>query len=145
MVIGIFGESCVGKSTLAELLKEKIDAQIYSGKDYLRFSKSESIAKKLFAKKLKDAIIDKHIIYVISEKEHLSLLPDDTLRILVTADLDLIQERFAARMNGNLPEPVKMMLQRKHGLFNNEKYDFHYHSGKDSFNFACDEIVDAIS
>ena len=56
MVIGIFGESCVGKSALAELLKEKIGAQVYSGKDYLRLSKSESIAKKLFAKKLQDAL-----------------------------------------------------------------------------------------
>lgn len=145
MVIGIFGENCVGKSTLAELLKEKIGAQVYSGKDYLRLAKSESIAKKLFAKKLKDAMTDGHIIYVISEKEHLSLLPDDTLRILVTADLDLIQERFAARMNGNIPEPVKIMLQKKHGLFNDEKYDFHYHSDKDNFDFACDEIVAVIA
>ena len=144
MVIGIFGENCVGKSTLAGLLKEKIGAEVYSGKDYLRFAKSELIAKKLFAKKLQEAMTEGHIIYVISEKEHLSLLPNDALRILVTADLELIQERFAKRMNGNLAEPVKMMLQRKHGLFNDEKYSFHYHSGKDSFDFACDEIVDAI-
>lgn len=145
MVIGIFGESCVGKSTLAELLKEKIDAQVYSGKDYLRLAKNESIAKKLFAKKLQDAMTDGHIIYVISEKEHLSLLPNGTLRVLVTADLELIEERFVARMHGNLPESVKMMIQRNHGVFNEEKYDFHYHSDKDSFDFACDEIVGAIA
>lgn len=144
MVIGIFGESCVGKSTLAELLKGKIDVEVYSGNDYLRLSKNESIAKKLFAKKLQDAMTDGHIIYVISEKEHLSLLPNGSLRVLVTADLDLIQERFATRMHGNIPESVKMMLQRKHGIFNEERYDFHYHSNKDSFDFACDEIIDAI-
>ena len=34
--IGIFGESCTGKSTLAAKLKEHINAQIYTGRDYLR-------------------------------------------------------------------------------------------------------------
>lgn len=144
MVIGILGESCVGKSTLAELLKEKLDAQIYTGKDYLRLNKNEAIAKKLFTKKLKEAMTDTHIIYVISEKEHLTLLPNDALRVLVTADLDLIQERFATRMHGNLPEPVKIMLQKKHGLFNEEKYNFHYHNNKDNFDLACNEIVSVI-
>ncbi|MBO7294110.1 MAG: aspartate--tRNA ligase, partial [Bacteroidaceae bacterium] len=43
MVIGIFGESCTGKSTLAGLLKTKLDAEVYTGKDYLRFSKNENI------------------------------------------------------------------------------------------------------
>ena len=139
------GESCVGKSTLAELLKEKISAEVYSGKDYLRLATSEVIAKKLFAKKLQEAITDEQIIYFISEKEHLSLLPNDALRILVTTDLEVIQERFAKRMNGNLLEPVKMMIQRKHGLFNDEKYNFHYHSGKDSFDFACNELAEVIA
>lgn len=77
MVIGIFGESCVGKSTLAELLKEKIDAQVYSGKDYLRLNKNDA--------------------------------------------------------------------SKKHGLFNEENYNFHYHSNKDNFDFACDEIVSVIA
>lgn len=139
------GESCVGKSTLAELLKEKISAEVYSGKDYLRLATSEVIAKKLFAKKLQEAMTDEQIIYVISEKEHLSLLPNDALRILVTTDLEVIQERFAKRMNGILPEQVKMMIQRKHGLFNDEKYNFHYHSGKDSFDFACNELAEVIA
>lgn len=111
----------------------------------MRLATSEVIAKKLFAKKLQEAMTDEQIIYVISEKEHLSLLPNDALRILVTTDLEVIQERFAKRMNGNLLEPVKMMIQRKHGLFNDEKYNFHYHSGKDSFDFACNELAEVIA
>ena len=35
MVIGIFGESCTGKSTLADKLKESIHAQVYTGRNYL--------------------------------------------------------------------------------------------------------------
>lgn len=33
MLITIFGESCTGKSTLADALKERTGAQVYSGKD----------------------------------------------------------------------------------------------------------------
>lgn len=43
------------------------------------------------------------LIYVITEKEHLSFLPDGAVRVLVTAELDTIKERFKARMHGVLP------------------------------------------
>lgn len=52
MVIGIFGESCTGKSTIAEKLKELIEVQIYTGKDYLRLEKNEVSAKQAFQKNL---------------------------------------------------------------------------------------------
>lgn len=128
MVIGIFGESCTGKTTLANLLREKIGAEIFSGKDYLRLAKSEGIAKKLFQKKLYEAMNGDHIIYVITEMEHLDILPEGATRILVTADLHLIQERFAKRMQGNLPDPVRQMLQRKHGCFDLVPHDHHVHN-----------------
>ena len=40
MVIGIFGESCTGKTTLANAIKEKLGGEVFSGKDYLRLSKN---------------------------------------------------------------------------------------------------------
>ena len=43
MVIGIIGENCTGKSTLAEEIQRRIGGQIVTGKDYLRFAKSEAI------------------------------------------------------------------------------------------------------
>ena len=135
MVIGIFGESCTGKTTLANLLRERIGAEIFTGKDYLRLSKSEGIAKKLFQKKLQDAVNGSHIIYVITEKEHLDLLPDGAIRILVTADLSLIQERFAQRMHGNLPDPVRTMLERKHGSFDSVPHDHRVHNS-----FGIEEV-----
>jgi len=79
----------------------------------------------MFQKKLTAAVNGENIIYVISEKEHLSLLPEGALRILVTADLELIMSRFAQRMRGNLPEPVAAMLEKKHGCFDAEQYDIH--------------------
>lgn len=33
MVIGIIGESCTGKSTLADKLKSLLGAEVYTGKD----------------------------------------------------------------------------------------------------------------
>lgn len=130
MVIGIIGESCTGKSTLADQLKEAIGAEVFTGKDYLRLAKNESIAKKLFQKKLEEAITDRNIIYVISEKEHLSLLPTRAIRVLVTADLELIKERFAARTQGNLPAPVAAMLEKKHGCFDAVEHHIHVISGQ---------------
>ena len=47
MVIGIIGESCTGKSFLADQLKDVFHAQVYTGKDYLRLAGNEAIAQKL--------------------------------------------------------------------------------------------------
>ena len=111
MVIGIFGESCTGKSTLAKEISKELSCKVFSGKDYLRLAKNEAIAKKVFTNLLNEAIDGENIIYVISEREHLPLLPQEAVRILVTAELDVIKSRFAARMGGVLPKPVEMMLE----------------------------------
>lgn len=130
MLIAIFGESCTGKSTLADKLAEKYDATVYTGKDYLRLAKNEAIARKLFEKKLAESVNGENILYVIAEKQHMTLLPEGCVRILVTADLDTIKERFAKRMRGNLPAPVAAMLERNHGMFDTEPHDYHVISGE---------------
>ena len=55
MLIGIIGESCTGKSTLADRLKAQLNAEVFTGKDYLRLAKNETIAQKLFIKRLEEA------------------------------------------------------------------------------------------
>ncbi len=144
MVIGIIGESCTGKSTLAERLQTELNAQVFSGKDYLRLAKNEAIAKKLFCKKLEDALKGESVIYVIAEKEQLSLLPEGAIRILVTAELETIKARFAQRMHGNLPAPVATMLEKKHGCFDTEPHDIHVHSEKQNSDAAFDAVMLAI-
>ena len=126
MVFGIIGENCSGKSTLAERIKETLGGEIITGKDYLRMAKSESEAVSLFREKLRRAVSGDNIIYVISDPEHVKLLPDGAIRILVTADLETIKERFRARMRGNLPAPVALMLERKHGMFDSGEYDYRF-------------------
>lgn len=130
MVIAIFGESCTGKSTLADKLSSAINAEVFTGKDYLRMAKNESIAKAMFQKKLAAAVDGEHVVYVISETEHLTLLPEGALRILVSADIDLIKSRFAQRMHGSLPAPVAAMLEKKHGCFDSVPHDLHVVSGE---------------
>ena len=142
MVIGIFGESCTGKSTLAEMIAASVPCEIYTGKDYLRLAKNENIAKVMFQKKLTAAVNGENIIYVISEKEHLPLLPEGAVRILVTADLELIKSRFAQRMRGNLPAPVAAMLEKKHGSFDSSRHDIHVISGKTDLNEVC-KLIEA--
>ena len=141
MVIGIFGESCTGKSTLAEKIAGSFPCEVFTGKDYLRLAKNENIAKLMFQKKLAAAVHGDNIIYVISEKEHLPLLPDGAFRILVTADLELIKSRFAQRMRGNLPAPVEAMLEKKHGCFDAEPYDIHVVSGQTDLDSVVSHIL----
>ena len=132
MLIAIIGENCVGKSTLANKINEKLNAKIYSGKDYLRLEKSPDSALEKFKLILKDAVNNYHIIYLITEKEHLSFLPEGTYKIVLTADLDTIKERFKKRMRGNLPTPVEKMLEAKHGLYDDLQCDLRLHSGYDT-------------
>ena len=119
MLIAIIGENCVGKSTLANMLKEIIGATIYSGKDYLRLEKNPSMAQEKFVAILKEAVVGDNIIYIITEKEHVQLLPAGTFRIVLTAELEVIKDRFKERMRGNLPMPVEKMLEAKHGMYDN--------------------------
>ena len=126
MVLGIIGENCSGKSTLAEKIKTEFGAEIITGKDYLRMAKSESEAVSFLREKLRRAVSGNDIIYVITDPEHVKLLPDGAIRILVTADLETIKKRFRARMHGNLPAPIGLMLERKHGMFDSGEYDYRF-------------------
>ena len=142
MVIGIIGENCSGKSTLANEIKNTLGAQIITGKDYLRLAKNESEAAELFRQKLRQAVDSENIIYVISEPEQLGFLPEGSKRILVSADIESIKERFKARMHGNLPAPVAQMLERKHGMFDGGDYDFRYDGVNGDAAALCAEIAE---
>ena len=137
MLVGIFGESCTGKSTLAEKIAASIPCEVFTGKDYLRLARNENIAKVMFQKKLAGAVDGENIVYVISETEHLPLLPEGAIRILVTADLETIKTRFAQRMRGNLPGPVTAMLEKKHGCFDAAPHEIHVISGETDPTAVC--------
>lgn len=146
MVIVLMGSSCVGKSTIAELLRRQLAAELISGKDYLRLARSESAAKTLFQEKLRAAAAgEAELIYVITEKELLALLPEGCLRVLVTAPLPQIRQRFAQRMRGQLPAPVAAMLERKYGEFDAEPHALHIDTAATTPQQAVAAIMTALA
>lgn len=145
MVIGIIGENCSGKSTLAERIRAEIGAEIVTGKDYLRMARSESEASALFREKLRRAMDAGNVIYVISEQEHIRFLPEGAIRILVKADLETIRERFRSRMHGNLPAPVAQMLEKKHGSFDSVSCDYCFDGVNGDSADLCEALKERIS
>lgn len=124
MLFIFMGPSCTGKSTVAEELSKLTPSEIFSGKDYLRLAKNENEAWKVFNENLSKAsedkdISNKSIIYIISEKESLSKVEgiNKSITVKFASDLDLIKERFAKRMRGNLPSAVEKMIERQVASF----------------------------
>lgn len=117
MLIAIIGENCAGKTTLANAINKSLNAKVFAGKDYLRLAKSPAASEQEFIKLLSAAVSGDNLIYIITESAHLGLLPDGAFKIVITAPLETIKERFKARMRGNLPPPVEKMLEKNHGIF----------------------------
>ena len=146
MLIALIGENCAGKSTLAVEIQKALGGEVCSGKDYLRFAKSEAEAKAAFSAHLceRAASRSEHAVYVISEPEQLSLLPQECLRVVVSASLESIRSRFAARLGGRLPPPVEAMLIKKHGQFNSVQRDLAFDSDAESPAEAAARILERL-
>lgn len=140
MLIAIIGENCVGKSTLANKLNEILNAKIFSGKDYLRLEKNPSMAAETFKAMLKTSVTGENMIYLITEKEHLTLLPQGAFKIVLTGELESIKERFKARMRGNLPMPVEKMLESRHGMYDDLECDLKLGS-----DYSIEDVVAALN
>lgn len=131
MMLYIFmGQSCTGKSTMADKVKGLVDVEVYTGKDYLRMAKSENEAWELFYKKLSDAAsnkdsLEKPIIYLITEKIQLDRIIniEGSCKVKFTSTIDTIKSRFAQRMHGILPQPVERMLNSQYEEWKNIKGD----------------------
>ncbi len=130
----------MGKSTLADKINENLHAKVYSGKDYLRLEKNPSVALEKFKTMLIDAVTGDNVIYLITEKEHVDFLPKDAFRIVLTADLDTIKERFKERMRGVLPPPVEKMLEAKHGMYDDLECNL-----KLDADYNIDEVIEKIN
>ena len=113
MLIGIFGENCSGKSTLANAIVASLPSEIVTGKDYLRMAKSESEAKTLFQKKLGNAVSGDDLIYVIPEPEqhthlhdHLFVVVKGEARIQLGDETVVVRKDEAFLVKGAIPHSV---------------------------------------
>ena len=146
MVICLFGENCTGKSSIADVLAARLSAELIAGKDYLRLAKSEAEATRAFTALLTERLSSgSHLVYVASEPEQLALLPSGVVRVLITAELPRIKERFAARMGGILPAPVEAMLERKHGMFDGHPCELRIHMEGVSAESAAERILSQLN
>lgn len=136
MVIGIIGENCSGKSTLASKIQSTLGGEIVTGRDYLR------MARLLFQRMQRDAVHGGHVIFVISEPEQIRFLPDEAVRVLVKADLDTIKERFKAGMRGTLSAAVEKMLERNHGCFDDIAADHQCDGVNGNAGLLCAKIAE---
>lgn len=142
MLIALIGENCTGKTYLSNMLKQKLGATIYVGSEYLRFAEKEADARLRFSRILEKAAADpSSTIYLINEMNQLPLLPEKCIRVLVTAPMEDIESRFAARMNGILPSAVAYTLRKNHGLFDKVPHHVHVHSGKNHVLEDCARIL----
>lgn len=141
MVIGIFGESCTGKSTLADALRARYGAAVYTGKDYLKLAKNEQEAASRFAALLRERQdAPEWVVYVISEKEQLAFLPENAPRVHCIAPIEAIKARFAERMHGHMPPPVERMLESKHGMFDIEPCTLRVDTTGADAEAICDQL-----
>lgn len=147
MLYIFMGQSCTGKSTVADQMKSQNGAEVFSGKDYLRMAKNENEAWNTFYKLLENAAIDKSpeniLIYVITEKDPLNKLNalDGAKKIKFTASLEVIKMRFAQRMRGNLPLPVEKKLEMQFKEWALEEGDIIIDTTEDT---NVEELMDSI-
>jgi len=146
MLLCFMGASCTGKSTAADEMIKTLNGKVYSGKDYLKLAKNKEDAEKAFKSILEES--NDNIIYVVSEIEDLVLVPEKTFKVLFITELDIMKERFAKRMNGNLPAPVAapvaVMLERKATAWKDQSCDLLIESNVHSVQKICDMIQDKI-
>lgn len=145
MVLAFIGESCTGKSTVADVLQTKVQVEIISGKDYLRWEKNPQMAEVKFKQYLAEHEASPQLVlFVISEPEHLKLLPEHHQAYLFQAPLDVLKDRFAQRMGGKLPPPVAMMLERKHGQFDAVPSRRTFNTAEETPDAICSEVLQSI-
>ena len=122
MLYVFMGPSCTGKSTAAEIVRKRIGAEIYSGKDYLRLAKAEGDAWRIFHEKMEESSkkeSGESLIFVCTEKELFDRISvkENIFTVRFTAIPEEIKRRFGERMRGSLPKPLEMMLEKQMNLW----------------------------
>jgi cytidylate kinase len=115
MVIALFGASCTGKTSAAEILASKLGARVFYGKEYLKLAKNNIEAGKAFKKVLNDS--PENIIYVISDLEDYQFVPESAYKVRFSASLETMKDRFVKRINSPVSDPIVKMLQKKSELW----------------------------
>ena len=141
MLIAIFGESCTGKSTLAEKIADSLSCEIITGKDYLRLAKNENIAKMLFQKKLQAAVTGEKCGQIAAHA--LSKPGLDQFQVCSNQDpqCPLRQQRQMFLFRDYINDVLAVMLEKKHGCFDDVPHDFYVVSGETDLDLIVEEVM----
>ena len=137
LVLIFMGPYCTGKSSVAELIREKTNIQIVTGKDYLRLSSDEGEAWQLFLDQIYSVTAEKlnsekSIIYILDDAERVSDFVDiKGIRLVkFSATLEAIKHRYEARMQGELPGVVVKMLNEQRNAWDRIRCDVNIDSSR---------------
>jgi cytidylate kinase len=108
------GPCCTGKSSVAELIGDKSNIQIVTGKDYLRLSCDETEAWSLFLKQIKSVAASRAetLIYLLDDAGKVQDLMniEGVNLVKFSASLEVIRHRYENRLQGKLPGVAVKML-----------------------------------
>lgn len=119
MLIVIAGERCTGKSALARAITEKVHAELFSGRDYIRLAPTEPEAVDRFQLLLAERqYTEDFVIFVLTEPGLFALVPPNSFVVMCRSRLETSKARFARQMpDGVLSPSIAAMLERQRGSF----------------------------
>ena len=119
MLLLFAGPSGSGKSSAAALLKDKLKAEVYSGKGYYRMAKSPAEAWKKFQAVLQEAVAGKRNVILIlvgtANLEKFKAMGRFQL-IRFTAPREVLEKRFVGR-TGQVSPQISKMIQDQESLW----------------------------
>ena len=116
MLLLFAGPSGSGKSSAAALLKDKLKAEVYSGKGYYRMARSPAEAWKKFQAVLQEAIDGKRnaILILVGTANLEKFKAMGKFRLVrFTAPREVLESRFAGRTGEITPQITKMIADQE--------------------------------
>lgn len=124
MVIALIGGRCCGKSDLARAICDKVHARLFTGHSYMELASEENEAKAAFRHLMEQAQnAEDYVIYIVTDRELMELLPEHCLRVLCKASLKTVKTRFAAQMQEPLTPAMAAMLKKQYDSFDDCPHD----------------------
>ena len=119
MLIVIAGERCTGKSALTRAILDKINAELFTGRDYVRLAPTEPEAVDKFQLRLAEAQhSEDYVIFLLTEPDLYFLVPPGSFVVMCRSRLETSKARFARQMpDGELSPSIAAMLERQRGSF----------------------------
>lgn len=142
MLLCLMGAPCVGKGSVAALLRAGTDVAVYRGKAYRKLTAAPNEAVVAFRVLLQRAAEaeDFHIIYIIEDVADRPLLPPQAFVVLMVADIDILRARSEAKKGQRLTPPALALLEKKANRFNTEPCDLRLCSNR----LTPEELADKV-